>query len=116
MEENIKIAFLDVLVIRKNNTLKRTVYRKKTHNGVYLHWKSFVSPTRTRSTLRSIVTRACRICSIQDYLEAEHIKNKIKHEFTQASGYAKWLFKKVNQEKKLSGNHNITTNKKSNNQ
>ena len=37
MEENGKIAFLDVLIIRNNNTLKTTLYRKKTHNGVCLH-------------------------------------------------------------------------------
>ena len=36
MEKNGKIAFLDVLIIRNNNTLKTTVYKKKTHNGVYL--------------------------------------------------------------------------------
>ena len=57
MEENGKIAFLDVLIIRNNNTLKTTVHRKKTHNGIYLHWKSFVPPTLKR-TLRSIITRA----------------------------------------------------------
>ena len=37
MEENGKIAFLDVLIIRNDNTLKTTVYRKKAHNVVYLH-------------------------------------------------------------------------------
>ena len=52
MEGNGKIAFLDVLIIRNNNTLKTTVYRKKTHNGVYLHWKSFAPLTCKRSTLQ----------------------------------------------------------------
>ena len=37
MEENGKIAIVDVLIIRNNNTLKTTVHRKKAHNGVYLH-------------------------------------------------------------------------------
>ena len=36
MKENGKISFLDVLIIRNNNTLKTTVYRKKTHNRVYV--------------------------------------------------------------------------------
>ena len=34
------------------NTLETTAYRKKTHNGVYLHWRSFAPPTWKRSTLR----------------------------------------------------------------
>ena len=87
MEENGKLTFLDVLIIRNNNTLKATVYRKKTHNGVYLHSKSFAPLTWKRSTLRSIIARAYRICSTQKYLEAELIK--IKHEFTQINGYPK---------------------------
>ena len=63
MEENGKIAFLDVLLIRNNNILKTTVYRKKTQNGVYLYWRPFAPPTWKRSTLRSIITRAYRIYS-----------------------------------------------------
>ena len=104
MEENGKIEFLDVLIIRHNDTLKTTVYRKKTHNGVYLHWKSFASPTWNRSKLRSIITRAYIICSTQKYLEA--ILIKIKHEFTQ--------IEKCNEKCKLSGSLNITTNNKRN--
>ena len=45
VEENGKIVFLDVLIIKNKNTLKTTVYRKKTHNRVYLHWKSIVPLT-----------------------------------------------------------------------
>ena len=37
VEENGKIAFLDVSIIKNKNTLKTTVYRKQTHNRVYLH-------------------------------------------------------------------------------
>ena len=45
VEKNRKTAFLDVLIIRKNNTLETIVYRKKTQNRVYLHWKSFAPLT-----------------------------------------------------------------------
>ena len=55
IEENGKIAFLDVLMIRNNNTLKTAVDRQKTDGKVYLHWKSFAPPTYKRSTLRSII-------------------------------------------------------------
>ena len=33
------------LIIRNKITLKTTVYRKQTHNRVYLHWKSIVPLT-----------------------------------------------------------------------
>ena len=38
----------------------------------------------------------------------------MKHEFTQINGYPKWVFDKINEECKLSGDRNITTNNKSN--
>ena len=34
--------------------------------------------------------------------------------FTQINGYSKWVFEKINEECKLSGNLNIATNNKSN--
>ena len=37
LEINNKITFLDVLLIRKNDTLETTIYRESTNNGVYLH-------------------------------------------------------------------------------
>ena len=111
MEENEKITFLDILIIRNNNTLKTTVYKNKTHNGVCLHWKSFAPPTWKCSTLRSINARAYRISSTQEYLEAELLK--IKYEFTQIKCYPKWMFDKIN-ECKLNRNLNITTNNKGN--
>ena len=88
------------------------MYKKKTHNRIYLHWKSFAPPTWKSDTLRSIITRTYRICSTQEYLEAELLK--IKHEFTQINGYPKWMFDKINEEYKSSRNFNITTNNKSN--
>ena len=38
----------------------------------------------------------------------------MKHEFTQISGYSNWMFHKINEEYKLSGINNISTNNKSN--
>ena len=114
MEENWKIAFLDVLIIRNNKTLKATVYRKKTYSSLFtVNWKSFASLTWKCSTLQSIITRAYRICSTQEYLEAELLL-KIKHMFTQINGYPKGVSDKINEESKLSGNLNITINNKSN--
>ena len=87
--------------------------KKKTHDKVYLHWKSFAPPTWKRSTVLSIITRAYRICSTQEHLEAELLK--IKHEFTQINGYQKSVLEKPNEECKLSGNLKINTNYKSKN-
>lgn len=30
-------SFLNVLIIRNNNTIETTVYRKETHSEIYLH-------------------------------------------------------------------------------
>ena len=68
--------------------------------------------TWKHSTLCSLITRAYRIYSTQEYLEAELLK--IKHEFTQIKGYLKRVFEKINEECKLSGNLNIITNNKCN--
>ena len=40
-EKDNKISFLDVLILRNGNSIETTVYRKFTHNDVYLHWDSF---------------------------------------------------------------------------
>ena len=55
LEQNGKINFLDVTLIRTNDTLQITIYRKSTHNGVYLHWNSFAPRTRKCGTLRTIL-------------------------------------------------------------
>ena len=49
MEENGKKAFLDVLIIRNNNTLKATVYRRKTHN-----WSLFTIGNLSRQRLGNV--------------------------------------------------------------
>ena len=54
--------------------LSKQLYMERKHKGVYLHWKSFTPPTWKRSTLHSIITRAYRICSTQEYLEGELLK------------------------------------------
>ena len=51
LEQNGKINFLDLMLIRTNDTLKTTTYRKTTHNGVHLHWNSFAPRTWKRGTV-----------------------------------------------------------------
>ena len=35
--KNSMISFLDVLIMKKNNTIETTAYRKQNHNDIYLH-------------------------------------------------------------------------------
>ena len=51
LEQNGTVNFLDVMLIRTNDTLQTTIYRKSTHNGVYLHWNSFAPRTWKCGTL-----------------------------------------------------------------
>ena len=58
LERNGKIILLDVTLLRANETLQNTIYRKSTHNGEYLHWNSFAPGAGKRGTLRTILIRA----------------------------------------------------------
>ena len=73
LEEEIdgKIAFLDALLVRNNHFMDTTVYRKKTSTDIYLNWNSFRPNSWKWGTLKTIVTRAFEICSIDNSLEEE---------------------------------------------
>ena len=74
IENDVKLHFLDVLVIRKDYEVETTVYRKSTNNDIYLHWQSFSPTTWKRGTLLTLVSRAFRVCS-----NKKHLENEIKH-------------------------------------
>ena len=99
LEINNKISFLDVLLIRKNDTLETTVYRKSTNNGVYLHWDSFAPKNWKRSTLHSVLTRAYKICSTKELLDEE--LKRIEREFIEINRYPKWIVNQLKEECKL---------------
>ena len=78
LEENGRIPFLDVLIIRSNNnTIETTVYRKETNTDIYINWFAHAPFEWKKSTLNTIVKRAQLICSTEKYLELEisHIKD-----------------------------------------
>ena len=99
LEINKKISFLDVFLIRKNDTLETMIYRRSTNNGVYLHWDSVAPKNLKRSTLCSILTRACKISSTKELLDEE--LKLIEREFTEISGYPKWILNQLKEECKL---------------
>ena len=92
-EKDGQIPFLDVLLVRKNDTFKTTGYTKPTNNGIYLHWNSFVPNTWKHGTLRSIITRAYDACSNDEFLKQE--LSKIKADFLKINGYPKWVFDEI---------------------
>ena len=47
------ISFLDVLIMRKINTIETTIYRKQTHNEMYLHWESVTPEEPIQSAQRN---------------------------------------------------------------
>ena len=74
IENDGKLPFLDVLVIRKDYEVETTVYRKSISNDIFFHWQSF-PPTRwKRGTLQTLVSRAFKVCS-----KNQHLQNEIKH-------------------------------------
>ena len=71
-EEHQKIAFLDVLVSRKDNQeLETKVYRKATNTDIYMNWYSHAPTTWKISTLKCLVKRAFMICSKEEFLQEE---------------------------------------------
>ena len=111
LEINKKISFLDVFLIRKNDTLETTIYRRSTNNGVYLHWDSIAPKNLKRSTLCSILTRACKISSTKELLDEE--LKLIGREFIEINGYPKWILNQLKEECKLVNEQyhsNIETN------
>ena len=87
------IFFLDVLIMKKNNTIETTVYRKQTHNGVYLHWESFTPEVWKCGTLKTLLFRVHRICTNKELLEKE-VKH-LKHVFITINGFPPWVVSKV---------------------
>ena len=95
LKQNAKINFLDVMLIRMNDTLQTTIYRKSTHNGLILHWNSFALRTWKHNTLRTILIRAYKICSTKELSQNELKQNE--EEFIKINRYPKWVFDQVNE-------------------
>jgi hypothetical protein len=83
-ESNNAISFLDVLVIRKETTLGTQVYRKPTHTGWYLNFKSNHVPHVKRRLIQSLHNRASTIC--QDRQDLAKEINNLRHDL-QLNGY-----------------------------
>ena len=70
VEENNCLAFLDVLVSRKDDKLITSLYRKKTFSGQYVNYLSHCSRRRKINLIKTLCHRAIMICS-QSTLDEE---------------------------------------------
>ena len=71
LELNQSLSFLDVLIRRRTDqSFAFSVFRKKTWTGVYMSFHSFVPISYKRALVKSLFTRALRLCS-PEYLQAE---------------------------------------------
>ena len=98
-----KILFLDVLILRNGSSIETTVYRKFTHNDVYLHWNPFPPNSWKVGTLKTLLLRAFVVCSNEQLLnrDIEHLRNAFHH----TNGYPKAviqnLISKVKEEQSI---------------
>ena len=58
MQVDKKISFLDVLIIRSENGLDTTVYRKPRDNDIYLQWHAF-TPINGSLVGKSAISNKC---------------------------------------------------------
>ncbi|XP_054259833.1 uncharacterized protein LOC128984527 [Macrosteles quadrilineatus] len=71
VESQNKLPFLDVCVEKHLNSLRTSVYRKKTHTGQYLNFQSNHQISVKEGVAYSLFDRAKSICSNQDELKDE---------------------------------------------
>ncbi|XP_054276681.1 uncharacterized protein LOC128995686 [Macrosteles quadrilineatus] len=71
VESQNKLPFLDVCVEKHLNSLRTSVYRKKTHTGQYLNFQSNQQISVKEGVAYSLFDRAKSICSNQDELKDE---------------------------------------------
>ena len=62
-ENDNRLPYLDVMVIRSGTSFLTTIYRKPTFTDLYTLWQSFSSKQQKITLICSLVTRAKRICS-----------------------------------------------------
>ena len=62
-EKDGQLPFMDVKLSRINGKFERSVYRKPTFTGMYTRWDSFSPTSQKIALMRSLTSRAHRICS-----------------------------------------------------
>ena len=88
-EANNRLAFLDVLVTRENNTFCTSLYRKPTFSGLYSNFESFMPETYKKGLIYTLLHRAFVLCCNWNKFHLEVLflkdifrKNSFPHFFT----------------------------------
>ena len=97
--QNSTIPFLDVLLIRTQQKIHTTVYRKNTNTNLYIHWNSFPPNNWKWGTLKTLVSRAYKTCWTDEYL-GDQLKH-IRGTFNEINNYPHWVISKVFKEIKI---------------
>jgi hypothetical protein len=109
-EENGRISFLDVAVIKKpDGSFDTDVHRKATDTNVYVHWEAFAPKTWKTGTLKGLVRRAFTICSTEQFRnkEIDHLKKVFK----ERNGYpSRVIYECIEEVRRKIEQENDTTN------
>ena len=70
IESDGQLPFMDVKVMKTEDELQRMIYRKPTFTGLYTRWDSFCPTKHKLNLIRSLTSRAIKICS-ESKLEEE---------------------------------------------
>ena len=68
---NDRLPFIGMEIIKIDGSLETCAHRKKTNKGLLLHYQSHGDSRYKRSLLRTMLDRAKRISSTQDFLSQE---------------------------------------------
>lgn len=101
-EKDKQLAFLDVCVARENDGLKTTVYRKATHTGRYLNYKSNHSESVKEGLAVTLFDRAKVVCSDKKSLKEEI--NSIRRDLRK-NGYPDKVINKCNKSRETVSNN-----------
>ena len=71
VEDEGKLAFLDVLITRVGGSFTTSVYRKPTFSGLYSHYESFMPRSYKAGLLYTLLHRAFILCSTWESFHEE---------------------------------------------
>ena len=86
IEKDCTLPSLDVKLIRKEQHVDTTVYRKPTTSNIYLHWHSFAP-----KSCKIMILRAYKLCS--NVIYKKQVLKNIFEIFTTINGNPQWLIK-----------------------
>ena len=96
-EDQGKIAFLDTLIVRKEDgSVKLLVYRKKTHTDQYLNFKSQHPLHHKLGVIRTLMDRMENV--VTEEADKQEEEQKIRSALAECC-YPKWTFDRVKQQR-----------------